>query len=79
MKRNTLFLGMSLLLVVSAGCNQKTLDEEVDGICECIQSAETSEQFDNCARKMEVIADQYANDPKSAADVKKRLDECVPN
>lgn len=79
MKRNTLFFGLSLLVIASAGCNQKSLEAEVDGICECIQLAETSEQFDNCAAKMEVIANQYAEDPKSAADVKKRLDECLPN
>lgn len=79
MKQKALFFGMALLLGVSVGCNQRTVEEEVDGVCECIQSAETTKAYKKCREKMEEISDKYSYDPEAAEEVKKRLDECVSN
>ncbi|XOV67023.1 MAG: hypothetical protein ACFHU9_15465 [Fluviicola sp.] len=68
----------ALIISVSTACNQPTVEEEVDDICECIKSAENESDMDDCEQMMERITDKYAFDPEAADDIKKRLSECAP-
>ena len=77
MKR--LFFIALVIAGVGVGCEQQSLEEEVDDICTCIQGAETEAQFEKCYEKMEEISDKYAFDPEAAEEVKKRLRECQTN
>ena len=77
MKR--LFFITLIITSVGVGCEQQSLEEEVDDICGCIQEAESEAQFERCYEKMEEISDKYAFDPEAAEEVKKRLRECQTN
>lgn len=68
------------MLIVSAttGCDQPTIEEEVDSLCECLKAAESESDFKQCQEKMEEITDKYAFDPEASEDIKKRLSECTP-
>mmetsp|Transcript_37313 Transcript_37313/g.49073 ORF Transcript_37313/g.49073 Transcript_37313/m.49073 type:complete len:80 (-) Transcript_37313:1004-1243(-) len=79
MKAKTLFLGGILFIGTIVSCEQRTLEDEVDDVCSCIQKAESEREFERCYDKMEEISDKYAFDPKAAEDVKKRLRDCVTN
>lgn len=68
----------ALVLSVSAACDQPSIEEEVDDVCECIKSAESEADRDKCEAMMERISDKYAFDPEAADDIKKRLAECAP-
>ena len=79
MKARTLFFGSVLFLGTMYSCEQRSVEEEVDDVCECIKAAESDKDFDICYEKMEKISDKYAFDPEAAEDVKKRLRECATN
>ncbi len=79
MRAKTLFFGGILLIGTIVGCQQQTLEEEVDDVCSCIQEAESEKDLDRCYEIMEEISDKYAFDPKAAEDVKKRLRDCATN
>ena len=79
MKARTLIFGGLMLVGVVYSCEQKSVEEEVDDVCECIKAAENDKEFDICFEKMEQISDKYAFDPEAAEDVKKRLRECATN
>ncbi len=68
----------ALILSVSAACNEPSIEDEVDDVCECIKNAESEVDYDRCMEKMEKISDKYAFDPEAAEDIKKRLSECTP-
>ena len=67
-----------LIAGATTACNQPTIEEEVDDVCECLKAAESASDFDKCQKKMESITDKYAFDPDASEDIKKRLSECTP-
>lgn len=79
MKRTSLFFFLVLLLVGITSCNEPSVEEEIDAICECVKSATNNEEMKKCKTKMDEISDKYAFDPEAAETIKKRLKECVSN
>lgn len=79
MKAKTLFFGGVLFVGLLLGCEQQSLEEEVDDVCSCIQQAETEAEFEKCYDQMEKVSDKYAFDPEAAEEIKKRLRECATN
>ncbi|MCR9171764.1 MAG: hypothetical protein NXI10_04680 [bacterium] len=73
-----IFLSVFILSATTA-CNEPTVEEEIDDVCECIKAAESESDRDVCFKMMQRITDKYAFDPDAADDIKKRLDECAPN
>lgn len=73
-----LFFFFALILSVSVACNQPSVEDEVDDVCECIKNAESEAGRDVCMAKMKKISNKYAFDPEAAEDIKKRLKECAP-
>lgn len=71
-----LFFSALVIASIGVGCEERSVEEEVEDICQCIQEAETKAQFKKCYERMDEIADKYAFDPKAAEEVKKRLREC---
>lgn len=78
MKVTRLFFFCALILSVSTACEQPTLEEDVDDVCECLRNAENGKDQDKCHAMMQKITDKYAFDKDAADDIKKRLSECVP-
>lgn len=78
MRMRRLIFGCALILSVSVACNQPSIEEEVDDVCECLQAAESQADHNRCAEMMDRISDKYAFDPEAADDIKKRLSECAP-
>lgn len=79
MKRLILILPGLTALYFLTGCNQSTLDQELDVYCDCMEKVENSADIVECRELLQEMSDKYAFDPEASEIIEKRLQDCASN
>lgn len=58
------------------GCENRTLEKDMDEYCSCMQQYETMDDYKKCLRMMDSIVQEYEFDPEASSYIRQRIKEC---